>query len=357
VAIYGAGMAERVLSARELNRAVLARQLLLERSSLPIARAVEKVAGLQTQYAPSAYIALWSRLRDFHRESLTRALEQKLVVQATLMRSTIHIVSARDFALLAPGLVRGRRDWWLRMVRHQAEGLDMDKVARLFRKRLSQGPTRATELRELLSAEGVPPIAWAGAPHWIDMVRVPPSGTWGRRRADLYGLADDWLGPERATETEGLEHLARRYLGGFGPAPVNDIADWAGVPRASLVPVIKRLRLRRFRSERGVELLDLMGAPLPAADTPAPVRFLPTWDATLLVHARRTLILPERYRPLVFNTKTPHSVPTFMVDGSVAGTWRHESGRIEIKPFEPLPKATMRNIESEAARLTAFHAD
>lgn len=350
-------MAERVLSTRALNRAVLARQLLLERSSLPIAQAVERVAGLQTQYAPSAYIALWSRLRDFQRESLTRALEQRLVVQGTLMRSTIHIVSARDFAFFAPGVTPGLREWWSRVVRHQAEGIDMDRVARLLRKRLSQGPTRATELRELLSAEGVPPIAWSGAPHWVAMVRVPPSGTWAQRRADLYGLADEWLGPGRATETEGLEHLVRRYLGGFGPAPVNDIADWAGVARARLVPAIKQLRLRRFRTERGLELLDVMGAPLPAADTPAPVRFLPTWDATLLVHARRTLILPERFRPLIFNTKTPHSVPTFTVDGSVAGTWRYEHGQIEIKPFEPLPKVKMREIEREAARLAAFHAD
>ena len=115
-------MAERVLSTRELNRAVLARQLLLERSLLPIARAVERVAGLQTQYAPSAYIALWARLRDFQRDSLTRALEQRLVVQGTLMRSTIHIVSARDFVLFAPGVTQGRREWWLRVVRHQASG-------------------------------------------------------------------------------------------------------------------------------------------------------------------------------------------------------------------------------------------
>jgi winged helix DNA-binding protein len=350
-------MAERVLSTRELNRAVLARQLLLERSPLPIARAVEQVAGLQTQYAPSAYIALWSRLRDFQRESLTKALEQKRVVQATLMRSTIHIVSARDFPLFASGVTQGRREWWLRVVRHQADGLDMDKVARVFRKRLAEGPTRATELRELLSTEGIPPIAWSGAPHWIDMVRVPPSGTWAQRRADLYGLADSWLGPGRPIEADGLQHLVRRYLGGFGPAALNDIADWAGVARATLIPVVQRLGLRRFRTERRTELLDVAGAPLPAADTPAPVRFLPTWDATLLVHARRALILPERFRPLVFHTKTPHSVPTFTVDGSVAGTWRYEGGRIQLKPFEPLPKAAMRDLESEAARLAEFHAD
>jgi hypothetical protein len=106
-----------------------------------------------------------------------------------------------------------------------------------------------------------------------------------------------------------------------------------------LLPVIDRLPLRRFRDEKGRELLDVQRAPLPDPKTPAPVRFLSTWDATLLVHARRTQILPEPYRPLVFNTKTPHSVPTFLVDGAVAGTWRYERGRVETKPFEPLPKS------------------
>jgi hypothetical protein len=122
-----------------------------------------------------------------------------------------------------------------------------------------------------------------------------------------------------------------------------------------LLSVIDRLALRRFRDEKGKELLDLRRAPLPDAATPAPVRFLPTWDATLLVHARRTQILPERHRPLVFNTKTPHSVPTFLVDGAVAGTWRYERGRVEIKPFEPLAKAVRREVEDEAKRLEAFH--
>ena len=188
------------------------------------------------------------------------------------------------------------------------------------------------------------------------MVRVPPSGTWDQRRADLYGLAQTWVRPVTHSQAAGLEHIVRRYLGGFGPATVREIADWGGVAHTTLLPAIERVALRRFRDEKGKELLDLQRAPLPDPATPAPVRFLPTWDATLLVHARRTEILPERYRPLVFNTRTPHSVPTFLVDGEVAGTWRHEGERVEIKPFEPLPKAVRREVEDEATRLEAFHA-
>jgi hypothetical protein len=189
---------------------------------------------------------------------------------------------------------------------------------------------------------------------WLDMVRVPPSGTWERRRADLYGLADAWLGPCTSGEREGIEHLVVRYLGGFGPAPVRDIANWAGLPAGSVRPAVEALDLRRFHDEKGHELVDLPGAPLPEADTRAPVRFLPTWDATLLVHCRRTQILPERFRPLVFNTKTPHSKPVFLVDGAAAGTWRYEKGRVDLTPFEPIPGAVRQELEDEAERLAAF---
>lgn len=140
---------------------------------------------------------------------------------------------------------------------------------------------------------------------WVDLVRVPPSGTWEQRRADLYGLADDSVGNSSPTETEALDRLVRRYLGGFGPASLNDLSSWAGLQLGTLRPVVERLGLRRFRDERGGELLDLPRAPLPDADTSAPVRFLPTWDATLLAHARRTQILPEPYRPLCSKPRPP----------------------------------------------------
>jgi Winged helix DNA-binding domain len=348
-------VSERVLSSRARNRALLARQLLLERSPLPLPRALEQVGGLQTQYAPSGYIGCWSRLRDFHRDALTGALVERRAVQATLLRSTIHLVSAGDHPLFAAAVRAGRQAWWLR-VQRQADGLDMEAVAALLRRHLADGPRRQAELVALLADAGFPRVAWAGAGLWLDLVRVPPSGTWERRRADLYGLADDWLGPSKATEAEGLEHLVRRYLGGFGPASRRDLAGWAGIGVTAFRPVLERLDLRRFRDEQGTELLDLPGAPLPDPDTPAPVRFLPTWDATLLVHARRTQILPERYRSRVFNTKTPHSVPTFLVDGAVAGTWRYERGRVRLDPFGPLPRPVRRELDDEAERLAVFHA-
>jgi hypothetical protein len=186
---------------------------------------------------------------------------------------------------------------------------------------------------------------------------VPPSGTWERRRADLYALAEEWVGPLDATEAEGIELLVRRYLGGFGPASAKDVASWSKVTLARLKPVLERMRLRRFRDEQGNELLDLPRAPLPDPETPAPVRFLPTWDATLLVHARRTLILPEEYRALIFHTKAPQSFPTFLVDGAVAGTWKLEGRRVRLSPFGRLTRPIRRELEDEAKRLAAFHSE
>jgi hypothetical protein len=221
------------------------------------------------------------------------------------------------------------------------------------RELLADGPRRRDELAAALEADS---MTWNGIGLWVDLVRAPPSGTWERRRADLFALADDWLGPADASPEEGMELLVRRYLGAFGPARPNDIADWAGLKVTDLKPVLARLELRRFHDEDGKELLDLPRAPLPDADTPAPVRFLPTWDATLLTHARRTGILPEPYRPRVFDTKTPHSVGTFLVEGAVAGTWRPERGRIVTEPFARLPRGTRRELDEETERLAAFHA-
>ncbi|TMK49274.1 MAG: winged helix DNA-binding domain-containing protein [Actinobacteria bacterium] len=141
------------------------------------------------------------------------------------------------------------------------------------------------------------------------------------------------------------------------PDPSRDEASLAGLTVRTLAPVVERMALHRFRDERGGELLDLPRAPRPDPDTPAPVRFLPTWEAMLLVHARRTEVLPESYRPLVFNTRTPHSMSTFLVDGMVPGTWRHEGGCIRWESFEPLLRVARRKLEDEAKRLAAFHAE
>jgi len=347
------GGRERVVTAGERNRSVLARQLLLERERLPLPRALERVAGLQMQYAPSGYLGLAARVEGFRRRDLTRALERRRVVQATLLRSTIHLTSARDHALFLAAVRGARRTWWLRV----AKGVDereMVAAARRLRRFLEDG---SRDRAEILERFGFDSSRWNGLGLWVDLVRAPPSGTWERRRADRFALADAWLGPSDATEAEGLSHLVRRYLGGFGPASRKEIATWAGVPVATIGATIEGMRLRSLRDEEGGELVDLPRSPVPPADAPAPARFLPTWDATLLVHCRRAGILREEDRPLVFDTKTPHSFPTFLVDGLVRGTWSHRDGRVRLEPFAPLPHRARREVEEEAARLRAWWDD
>jgi winged helix DNA-binding protein len=349
-------MAERVLSTDELNRAVLARQLLLERSSLPPERAVEQVAGLQTQYAPSGYIGLWSRLAGFRRDALTDALLQGRIVQGWVMRCTIHMVSARDYPPLTEAVRAARRDWYARVAR--PAGVDMEALADAVRGHLAEGPLKQAEIQRLLAADGFPREAWSGVQLWLDLVRVPPAGTWGTPRAHVYGLAEQTvrLAEPAPSVEEGQELLARRYLGGFGPASVKDVSSFCGWTITATRRVLGRLELRRFRDESGGELVDLPRAPLPPADTPVPVRFLGQWDASLLVHARRAEILPEEYRPRVFARSIPQSVPTFLVDGHVAGTWRHVDGAVRCEPFHELPYGASREVKEEAERLTEFYA-
>jgi hypothetical protein len=344
---------EPTLTTRRLNRAVLARQLLLERASLTPPRAVERIAGLQTQYAPSAYVGLWSRLRDFGRDQLTDALHRRTVIQATLMRVTIHVVSRGDYWPITAAVRDVRRRWWLRVAGRGAGSEEMARIADRLRELLADGPRRRAEIAAALRLDST---AWNGVGLWVDLVRVPPSGTWEHRRADLYGLAEQWVGPDRATAEQGAQLLVRRYLGGFGPAPRASIQTFTGLAPADLDAALAGIRTRRFADEQGKELLDLPGAALPDPDTPAPVRFLPTWDSTLLTHARQTGILPEQYRPLVFTSKTPQSVPTFLVDGEVAGTWRYGDGRILVEPFDTLPQRVRQEVDDEAERLAAFHA-
>jgi Winged helix DNA-binding domain len=342
----------RTLTTRELNRALLARQLLLERAELSPARALERVGGLQTQYAPSGYVGLWSRLAAFERGDLTTALERRRVIQGTLMRTTIHMVSAGDYWPFALGVRRARRDWWLRATQHREEARGLVAAARRLTAFLAEGPrTRA----EIVAQLGFDNATLTGAGLWVDVVRATPSGTWDGRRADRYALAETWVAPPAAVDPhEGIERLVRRYLAAFGPASRKDVASWTGLPLAALAPVLARMRLRAFSDQEGIELIDLPRAPLPDPDTPAPVRFLPTFDSTLLAHARRTQILPERYRPRVFHTKMPQSIPTFLVDGQVAGTWSFQGGRVRIDPFDRIPANARHALAEEADRLAGF---
>jgi hypothetical protein len=342
----------RTLTQRELNRALLHRQLLLERVRTPIPRTLERMGGLQAQYAPAMYIGLWSRMEGLERDQVTRALERRAVVQATLMRTTIHLVSRRDYWPLEIAVREGRKGWWART--HPAyDPEEWDAAARRLRDRLGEvGSLRRSEVEDLLGKE----LA-RGIHAFLPIARVPPSGTWDRRRADLYAAAEDWIGPPPSglTREDGIELLVRRYLAAFGPSTRAEIAGFAGLQVGDVAAALGGMAVRRFRAEDGAGLLDLPRAPLPDPDTPAPARILPVWDATLLVHARRTQILREDDRPRIFSSKRPQSHNTFLVDGVVAGTWRHEGDRIELEPFRKLSPAVMQELRDEAERLAAFH--
>lgn len=349
-------MADRRISARQLNRALLDRQLLLERSRLGLVAAVERIGGLQTQYAPSGYITLWSRLHGLERAALTRALEERRVVQGTIMRSTIHTVSAADYWPMTIGVRRLRRAWLQRAWRIALDGVDTEAMAAAARDELGDGPLRMAELVARLAARGYPKavVPWVG--HWVDLVRVPPSGTWERRRADLFGLAEAWLPPATVDEAQGIELLVRRFLGAYGPAPLRDISGWMGLPVNEVRPIAARLELERLQGDDGGELLDLPGATLPDEDTPAPIRLLAVWDPVMLAHNRRTGVLPEAYRPRFFDSRHAQSMNAFLIGGQVAGSWRYADGRVDLTPFRALTRAERGDLEAEADRLAAFHA-
>lgn len=342
---------DRTLTQGHLNRALLARQQLIEPASGPIPAVLERTAGLQAQYAPAMYIGLWSRVDGLHRDAVTEALNQRRVVQATLLRSTIHLVSRRDYWPFAVAIRKPRRDWYLRITKGHPSEAELAGAAERLRAAFADGPLRQAEIDRLIGAR-----LRTGAGMWIDLVRVPPSGTWERRRADLYTSAEQWLGPEPELDPDAcVDLLVRRYLGGFGPATRAQIADWAGLPVTTVSAALERAGLRRFRAEDGAALVDLPRAPLPDPRIPVPVRFLPVWDATLLVHARRTGVLPERYRARIFSSRTPHSFNTVLVDGAVVGTWRYEGGEVRIEEFESLDPAVRREVHAAAAPLAAFH--
>ena len=341
--------AERILSPRELNRAVLDRQLLLERSTDPVPAVLERMAGLQAQYAPAIYIGLWSRAHGVERDVVTALLHEREIVQGTLLRATIHVVSKRDYWPWALA-IRDARRALLKNLRPTPSVAEVEKAAATLREAMRDGPVTQRQIDALIGSHLRRVVGF-----WVDMVRQPPSGTWEKRRADLYRLAEDWVGPPDATAEDGVALLVRRYLAGFGPAAPREIANWAGLPVATVAAALKTMETRAYRTTDGTRLVDLAEATIPPADAPAPVRFLPNWDASLLVHARRSGILPEEFRPRIFHIRAPQSFPVFLVDGQVAGTWKVEDGRLTYDEFRKLTAAERRRRDEEADRLLAFH--
>ena len=226
------------LGTRALNRALLARQLLLERSSGTIEDVVEQVGGLQTQQARSGYIGAWTRLAGLRVADYTAALNERRLVQGWLMRVTIHTVTAADYWPMAVAVRRPRRAWWMRAWGKARTDADLARAATALRSVLADGPLRQKDLVARMAARGYPREVTIGAGLWVDLVRVPPQGTWERPRADLYGLAEDWLPPTGIGEDEARDLLLRRYLGGYGPAAMADAAGWTGLSVPELRQVV-----------------------------------------------------------------------------------------------------------------------
>jgi hypothetical protein len=350
---------ERVLTEQELNRATLARQLLLRRQRLPVPRALERIGGLQAQKVTAPYLGLLARLDGFAHEALTRALERRRVVKATLMRGTLHLVSAEDYLGLAPALQPTLEVMWRRYA-PEAERPDYAKLVEATLAFASE-PRTGPELRDFVAELcGLEPTAaenvWWRIRTNAPLLRLPPDGVWGGGPRVWIGTSQSWLGRAPAEDADGAtEALALRYLAAFGPARVADLCQWSGLPAAPVRAALGRLEsgLRRFRDEHGRELVDVRRAPLPAADTPAPARLLAMWDSTLLAYEERARVLPDEYRKVVID-KRGDVAQTILVDGRVAGIWRADGRRVRLEAFAPLPRTVRREVEDEAGRVEAF---
>jgi hypothetical protein len=341
---------ERVLTARELNRALLARQLLLERSRLPVTRALERIGPAHAQGVESTYVNLWSRVEGFRREDLTRALERRRIVRGSFLRHTLHLVTAREHPLYDAAIRDHRADWWKRTWMNGFDGNSGD-AERL----LAAAASEPRPWADLVAAVGGDRFLAGLASIRIGLVTVPPAGVWGYHGKSEYVSARSWIGRPAAGRDDGLRHLVRRYLAAFGPATVGDLCLWGSLRKREVAPVLDELELRRFRDDKGRLLLDLPRAPLPPAETPAPPRFLLRWDNLYLGHAsgERDRIVPDALRRHVYTVNTVMPA-TFLVDGFVAGTWHYEQGGVRLEPWRRLTKGERAGLAEEAERLAVF---
>jgi hypothetical protein len=356
-----------VLTLRELNRAMLARQLLLERADLDVVGAIERVAARQAQWSPSPYLALWSRLRGFTREQLWSAIERRRVVRARLMRGTLHLVSARDFYAYAVATQDLQRGAWNRL--QVAKGVDPAAVAKLAIAYAREPRPKEDVIAHLRSRLGdvfnerFAWLVWRFVSAHADLVSAPPGGHWAYAGTDApYVAAKHWLGRGvRPSEEAALDHLVRRGIAAFGPVTLADIAKFAGQVPPRIRPALERLApaLRRFRDDAGRPLFDLARAPRPPADTKAPVRFLPRYEQILIAYQHRERVIAARHRAAIY-AKNGIIEATVLVDGTVAGTWSFTATKDEalvtIDPFVKLAPSDRVAALREGERLARFMA-
>jgi hypothetical protein len=332
----------RTLSLRELNRTLLARQLLAGRKRMPVAQAVGRLVALQAQYAPSPYVALWSRLEGFRKEQLTRALIDATVVKAGALRTTLHVMAGSEFPYLVSAYIDAQRG--------RTAGLGVDIEA--LRAAVPHGPRSSRELNELAHRVLATDDVWTVAFAWraLPFVRIAPVGPWPHTKVSPSVL---WREPLPDAQTSATR-VVHQYLAAYGPASRDDIAQYTFFKFRQIDPALDGLRT--FEDEHGTPLYDIPRAPLLPSAAPAPVRFLPAFDSIILAHRDRSRILPEEYRDIVINKKNATTKNTFTVGGFVAGAWRIEKRKLALDAFAPLPLRARREVEAEGERLLAFYS-
>lgn len=351
------------LTARALNRATLARQLLLQRATLDPVAATEAVGGLQAQEPASPYIALWTRVAGFEPEGLSQALEARQLVKATLGRSTLHIVSADDYRASLTALLAVTRTRWM----NEQRGLPVRRTLPALTEQaleFAATPRTNVELRDYAGTLGEPVPAdelWRRIRRFGAFVHVPDGEPWsfGRHPRQVAGRA--WMAEPEPDEATALEHVVRTHLRAFGPSRLADVAQWSGLSVRSLRSGLDRIAdVVTHADACGRELYDLPAAALPDPQEPAPPRLLPMWDETLLAYAERDRVLPETYRKRVI-VKGGDVLPAFTIDGYVAGLWwaeadAHDRSRIVFEPFEPLKRSDRAALEAEGEALATLIA-
>jgi hypothetical protein len=352
---------DRVLTLRELNRATLARQMLLERENVSALEAVERLVALQAQVTSPPYVGLCTRLKDFRREELTRLMQERRVVRATLMRATLQLMTADDYLLLRPALQPALTRSMRSIAGKRLDGLNLDRLVEAARKFFEE-PRTFADLRPLLSElephRDQSALAYAVRTQ-LPLVQVPSDGVWGYSGKAPFTTPERWFG-RSPSGSEGARDLVLKYLAAFGPATVRDVQTWSG--RTQLKQSVEEIKaeLRTFRDEKGNELFDLPNAPLPSADTPAPPRFVPDYDNLVLSHAERGRVVPDEYRKRVF-LSAARVRATFLIDGFVRGAWKIEkkgkTAALLIEPFEPLSEADRNTLSGEGERLVRFVAE